>query len=114
MSAGRLSRPPHVTTPAAVITDKIKKFRLFKSKENIHKKEKKMGHTAVSAIKASSVTLYNLAKRARGKYYKNVAMHLQVLPQNTLLLWQLYNHKHIGSIPELLIVCHTIIVMTFK
>ena len=32
-----------------------KKFRSFKSKENIHKKE--VGHTRVSAIKASSVTL---------------------------------------------------------
>ena len=113
MSAGRLLRPPHVATPAAVITDKNKKFRSFKSKENIHKKEKKMGHTGVSAIKASSVTLYNLAKGARGKYCKNEVMHLLVLPQNTLLLWQLYNHKHIGSIPELLI-CHTIIVMTFN
>ena len=32
-----------------------KKFRSFKSKENIHKEE--VGHTMVSAIKASSVTL---------------------------------------------------------
>ena len=37
--------------PAAVITNNNKKFRSFKSKENIHKKE--LGHTAVSAIKAS-------------------------------------------------------------
>ena len=32
------------------------KFRTFKSKENIHKK--KLGHTMVSAMKASSVTLF--------------------------------------------------------
>ena len=37
----------------------------------------------------------------------NVAMHLQVLPQNIRLLWQLINHKHIVYIPELLR-CHTI------
>ena len=29
---------------------------------------KKLGHTVVSAIRASSVTLLNLAKGARGKY----------------------------------------------
>ena len=29
-------------------------------------------------------------------------MHLQVLPQNIPLLWQLINHKDILSIPELL------------
>ena len=43
----------------------------------------------------------------------NVAMHLQVPPQNTLLLWQLNSHKHIGSIPELLRCC-TIIVVTLN
>ena len=32
----------------------------------------------------------------------NVAMHLQVLPQNIPLLWQLINYKHIVYIPELL------------
>ena len=32
----------------------------------------------------------------------NVAMHLQVLPQNIPLLWQLIDHKHIVYIPELL------------
>ena len=42
--------------PAAVIIgNHNKKFRSFKSKENIHKK--KLGHTVVSAIQASSVTL---------------------------------------------------------
>ena len=43
-------------------------------------------------------------------YAKNsvkVAMHLQVLPQNILLLWQRINHKHIVYIPELLR-CYTI------
>ena len=30
----------------------------------------------------------------------NVATHLQVLPQNIWLLWQLINHKHICYIPE--------------
>ena len=40
-------------------------------------------------------------------------MHLQVPPQNTLLLWQLNSHKHIDSIPELLRCC-TIIVMTLN
>ena len=42
----------------------------------------------------------------------NVAMRLQVLPQNIALLWQLINHKHIVSIPELLR-CHTIIMAGF-
>ena len=41
--------------PAAVTTNNNEKFRSFKSKENIIRK--KLGHTAVSAIKASSVTL---------------------------------------------------------
>ena len=35
----------------------------------------------------------------------NVAMHLQVPPQNTPLLWQLDSHQHISSIPELLRCC---------
>ena len=43
----------------------------------------------------------------------NVAMHLQVPPQNTPLLWQLNSHKHISSIPELLRCC-TIIVVTLN
>ena len=32
----------------------------------------------------------------------NMAMRRQVIPQNISLLWQLINHKHIVSIPELL------------
>ena len=52
--------------PAAVIRNNNKKFRTHKSKENIQRK--KLGHTMVSAIKASSVTLKNLAKGARGEY----------------------------------------------
>ena len=41
------------------------------------------------------------------KNSENVAMHLQVLPQNIPLLWQLISHKHIVYIPELLR-CYTI------
>ena len=33
------SVPPHGTTPTAVITNQTKKFRSFKSKENIYKNE---------------------------------------------------------------------------
>ena len=40
--------------PAAESPNNNEKFRSFKSKENIRKK---LDHTAVSAIKASSVTL---------------------------------------------------------
>ena len=45
--------------PAAVTTNNNEKFRSFKSKENIHKKEvgPYCDFIAVSAIKASSVTL---------------------------------------------------------
>ena len=43
----------------------------------------------------------------------NVAMHLQVPPQNTPLLWQRNSHKHIGSMPELLR-CRAIIVVTLN
>ena len=43
----------------------------------------------------------------------NVAMHLQVLPQNIPLLWQLINHKHIVYIPELLR-CYTISMVNFN
>ena len=45
--------------------------------------------------------------RGYAKNSVNVAMHLQVLPQNIPLLWQLINHKHIVYIPELLR-CYTI------
>ena len=41
MSVGRLLQPPHGTTPAAVIANKTKKLRSFKSQENIHKKGKR-------------------------------------------------------------------------
>ena len=47
-------RPPHCTTPAAVM--QIKKMSSFKSNENIHKKEGG-SYYEVSANKASSVTL---------------------------------------------------------
>ena len=43
----------------------------------------------------------------------NVAMHLQVLPLNMTLLWQLINHKHTVSNPELP-KCHTIIMVNFN
>ena len=40
-------------------------------------------------------------------------MHLQVLPQNIPLLWQLINHKHIVYIPELLR-CYTVSMVNFR
>ena len=40
------------------------------------------------------------------KVKKNMAMHLQVLPLNIPFLSQLNNHKHIGSISEL-VRCHS-------
>ena len=46
---------PHGTTPAAVIKNQIKMFRLFKSKENLHKTEEGPDCT-VSNNKFSSVT----------------------------------------------------------
>ena len=46
--------------PAAVTTNNNEKFRSFKSKENIDKKE--VGHTTVSAIKASLVTIQTWQK----------------------------------------------------
>ena len=46
--------PPHGTTPAAVISNKIK---LKSSKRSEHINEKGVGHTAVSATQVSSVTL---------------------------------------------------------
>ena len=51
--------------------------------------------------------------RGYSKNNVNVAMRLQVLPQNIPLLWQLINHKHIVYIPELLR-CHTIIMVHFN
>ena len=47
------------------------------------------------------------------KNNENVAVHLQVLPQNILLLWQLIKHKHVVSIPEWLR-CHTIIMVNLN
>ena len=43
----------------------------------------------------------------------NMAMHLQVLPLNTPLLWQLINHKYTVTIPEMPR-CHTIIMVNFN
>ena len=43
----------------------------------------------------------------------NVAMNLQVLPQNIPLLWQLINHMHIVYVPELLR-CYTIGMVNFN
>ena len=43
-----------------------------------------------------------LIYRWYAKNSENVVMHLQVLPQNIPLLWQLINHRHIVYIPELL------------
>ena len=54
-----------------------------------------------------------LIYRGYAKNSVNVAMHLQVFPQNILLLWQLINHKHIVYIPELLR-CYTISMVNFN
>ena len=54
-----------------------------------------------------------LINRGYAKNSVNVAMHLQVLPQNIPLLWQLINHKHIVYIPELLR-CDTISMVNFN
>ena len=43
----------------------------------------------------------------------NVAMPIQVLPQNIPLLWQLINHKHVVYYPELLR-CNTISMVNFN
>ena len=53
---GDVLRPPHGTTPAAVKSKIKSEIRSFKSNENIHKKEGG-SYYAVSANKASSVTL---------------------------------------------------------
>ena len=50
--------PPHGITPAAVITKQNKRFRSFKSYDNIHKNEDGPDST-VSKNNLSSVTLYN-------------------------------------------------------
>ena len=54
-----------------------------------------------------------LVYRGYAKNSVNMAMHLQVLPQNIPLLWQLINHKHIVYIPELLR-CFTISMANFN
>ena len=54
-----------------------------------------------------------LIYRGYAKNSVNVAMHLQVLPQNIPLLWQLINHKHNVYIPELLR-CNTISMLNFN
>ena len=51
--------------------------------------------------------------RGYAKNSVNVAMHIQDLPQNILLLWQLINHKYIVYIPELLR-CDTISMVNFN
>ena len=50
--------PQHGIIPAAVITKQNKRFRSFKSKENIHTNEDGPDST-VSNNEFSSVTLYN-------------------------------------------------------
>ena len=54
-----------------------------------------------------------LNDRGYAKSNVNVAMHLQVLPQNIPLLCQLFNHKHIVYIPELLR-CYTSVMVNFN
>ena len=54
-----------------------------------------------------------LVYRGYAKNSANVAMHLQVLPQNIPLLWQLINHKHIVYITDLLR-CYTINMANFN
>ena len=54
-----------------------------------------------------------LIYRGYAKNSVNVAIHLQVLPQNIPLLWQLINHRHIVYIPELLRF-HTINMVNFN
>ena len=51
--------------------------------------------------------------RGYAKSNINVAIRLQVLPQNIPLPWEPIDHKHIVSIPELLR-CHTIIMVNFN
>ena len=54
-----------------------------------------------------------LNDRGYAKNNVNVAMYLPGLSQNIQLLWQLIDHKHIVSIPELLR-CYTIIMVNFN
>ena len=57
---------PHGTTPAAVTTNKNIIMSFFKSSRDIQKKW--VGQTVVSDNQSSSVTLNELAKKARKKY----------------------------------------------
>ena len=61
----------------------------------------------------SMIDYKTLNDHGPAKSNKIVAMHLQVLPQTIPLLWQLNNHKHVGSISELLR-CFTITVVNFN
>ena len=61
---GRFLGLPHGTTPAAVTTIKNIKIFSFKSNENIQKKEGGPDRS-VSDIQSSSVTLNELAMKAR-------------------------------------------------
>ena len=54
---------PHGTTPATVTTNKNIIMSSFKSSKDIQKKEG--GQTAVSDYQSSSVTLNELAKKAK-------------------------------------------------
>ena len=62
---GRFLGLPHGTTPAAVTTNKNMKMSSFKSSENIQKKEEGGPDRSVSDNQSSSVTLNELAMKAR-------------------------------------------------
>ena len=64
---GRFLGLPHGTTPAAVTTNKNIKMSSFKSSENIQKNEGGPDRS-VSDNQSSSVTLNELAMKARKKY----------------------------------------------
>ena len=68
--------------PAAVTTNNNEKFRSFKSKENIDKKE--VGHTTVSAIKASSVTIQTWQKEPVEKYCKVAIFNMAVVSKSDI------------------------------
>ena len=62
---GRFLGLQHGTTPAAVTTNKNMKMSSFKSSENIQKKEEGGPDRSVSDNQSSSVTLNELAMKAR-------------------------------------------------
>ena len=64
---GNFLGPPHDTTPAAVIANKNKTDPLRAA--NIYINEKGVGHTAVSATQASSVTLWIWQHAAKGNNF---------------------------------------------